>query len=234
MRRPAAAALAAAGLLVIGSTMSAQSRPPAALRPGHLVVGLGGTWVGADPLGSIRAETRTTALGTTSPPPFTFFDTSSRLDGGVGADLTLTMAVTRGWAVEVRGGMRRPTLTTTMTNDAEATGAFTATEDVAEYVVDASVLYHPSWARLGSRGQAYLLAGGGYLRQLHDDDALVETGSTAHLGAGTRWWLAGGHGGGLEAGLAGDVRWVVRRDGITFDDGWRSLPAVSVRAFVGF
>jgi len=144
------------------------------------------------------------------------------------------MAVTRGWAVEVRGGLRRPTLTTTITSDAEAAGTFTTTEDVAEYVVDASLLYHPSWAGLGSRGQAYLLAGGGYLRQLHDNDALVDTGSTAHVGAGTRWWLAGGHGQGLDAGLTGDVRWVIRRDGITFDDGRRSLPAVSLRAFVGF
>lgn len=234
MRRPAGAALAAAAILVSGNPTSAQSRPAAALRPGHLVIGLGGAWVGTDTLGTVRAETRATALGTTSPPPFTLFDTSSRLDGGAGADLTLTMAVTRGWAVEVRGGMRHPTLTTTITADAEAAGTFTATEDVAEYVVDASVLYHPSWAGLGSRGQAYLLAGGGYLRQLHDEDALVETGSSAHLGAGTRWWLAGGHGDGLEAGLTGDVRWVIRRDGITFDDGWRSLPALSVRAFVGF
>ena len=56
----------------------------------------------------------------------------------------------------------------------------------------------------------------------------------AHAGAGARVWLAGGHGGGLEAGLTGDVRWVIRRDGITFDDGARSLPALSVRAFVGF
>ena len=62
------------------------------------------------------------------------------------------MAVTPGWAVEVRGGVRRPTLTTTITSDAEAAGTFTATEDVAEYVVDASVLYHPSWAGLGLAG----------------------------------------------------------------------------------
>ena len=234
MTRRAGTAIAVAAILVAGGTSSAQSRPTAALRPGHLVLGLGGAWVGADTLGSVRAETRASALGTTSPPPFTLFDTSSRLDGGPAAEATVTIAVTPGWAVEVRGGVRRPTLTTTITSDAEAAGSFTATEDVAEYVVDASVLYHPSWAGLGSRARAYLLAGGGFLRQLHDDNALVETGSTAHVGAGTRLWLAGGHGRGLEAGVTGDLRWVVRRDGITFDQGRRSLPGLSVRAFVGF
>jgi hypothetical protein len=234
MRRPTAAAFAAAAIVVIGSTPSAQSRPAAGLRPGHLLLGLGGAWVGAEALGSVRAETRASALGTTSPPPFTLFDTNSRLDGGAAAEATVTMAVTPGWAVEVRGSVRQPTLTTTITSDAEAAGTFTASEDIAEYVVDASVLYHPSWAELGSRARAYLLAGGGYLRQLHDDNALVATGSTVHVGAGTRLWLAGGHGRGVEAGLTGDVRWVVRRDGITFDEGRRSLPALSVRAFVGF
>ena len=100
--------------------------------------------------------------------------------------------------------------------------------------MDASVLYHPGWGALGSRTRLYLLAGGGYLRQLHEDNVLVETGATGHAGGGARVWLAGGHGSGIEAGLTGDVRWTFRSDGIAFEDGVRSLPAVSLRAFVGF
>jgi hypothetical protein len=224
----------AAALVATASAASAQSEAPAALRPGHVVVAVGGAWLGRDALGAVRAETRQAALQTTSPPPFTLFDTESELGAAIGLDGALTMAITPGWAVEVRGSMRSPTLTTTITGDAEATGTFTATEEVAEYVIDASVLYHPGWGALGSRTRLYLLGGGGYLRQLHDSDALVETGSTVHVGAGARLWLAGGHGRGIESGLTGDVRWTFRRDGITFDDGVRSVPAFTVRAFVGF
>lgn len=225
-------ALTAACVAVAAGTATAQ--PRAALRPGHVVIGLGGGWIGADTLGTVRAATRASAIGTTSPPPATLFDTSSRLAAAAAAEATVTMAITPAWAIEVRGALGRPTLTTTITGDVEASGTFTATSEVAEYTVDASVLYHPRWAAIGSRVRGYLLAGGGYLRQLYDRDALVETGTTAHAGAGARWWLAGGHGRGIEAGFVGDVRWLFRRDGITFEDGTRSLPAVAVRAFVGF
>jgi hypothetical protein len=232
MRRARLVPVAAAVLVL--SAAAAAAQPVAALRPGHVVIALGGGWVGADTLGTVRAATRASAPGTTSPPPATLFATSSRLDAAPAAEATVTVAVTPAWAVEVRGTLGRPTLTTTITDDVEATGTFTATSEIAEYVVDASVLYHPRWAAIGTRTRGYLLAGGGYLRQLYDRDALVETGTTVHAGAGARWWLAGGRGRGTEAGLTGDVRWVFRRDGITFDDGVRSLPSASLRAFVGF
>lgn len=232
MKRVGMVTLATGVVVLIAGVAVAQ--PVAALRPGHVVVALGGGWVGADTLGTVRAATRAGAIGTTSPPAATLFDTTSRLDAAPAAEATVTMAVTPVWAVEIRGTLGRPTLRTTITNDVEAPGTFTATSEVAEYILDASVLYHPGWAALGTRVRGFLLAGGGYLRQLYDRDALVETGTTAHAGAGARWWLAGGGSRGVEAGLVGDVRWAFRRNGITFADGTRSLPAVAVRAFVGF
>lgn len=240
MRRVGPAALAA--LLVVGggdataqsAASSGGSSAAAALRPGHLVVAIGGAWIGADAVGGVRAETRASAPGTTNPPGAGLFATDSRLGAAPAADATVTMAITPNWAVEVRGAMGRPTLTTTITDDIEATGTFTATTDIAEYAVDASALYHPPWAAVGRTVRGYLLAGGGYLRQLYDRDALVETGSTMHVGAGARWWITGSRAPGMAVGLTGDLRWVFRRDGIAFEDGTRSLPAVAVRAFVGF
>ncbi len=218
--------------LVVGTAV-ADAQPPA-LRPGRPLVAVGGAWLGGEGLGTVRAETRAVAIGTTAPPPSTLFTTTSRLDAAPALEATVTVPITPGWAIEARGALRRPTLTATITGDAEATGTFTATEDVAEYTVEASVLYHPPWGAIGRRARAFLLAGGGYLRQLHDIDALVETGTSAHVGAGARLWLTGGGGRGLAAGLIGDVRWVLRRDGITFADGARSVPALALRAFVGF
>jgi hypothetical protein len=233
MRRAVTAAALAAAVVAGPAPVTAQPAS-AALRPGHVVLGVGGAWFGADDLGAVRADTRQTALGTTDPPPVALFHTRSQLDAAMALAGTVTIALTPGWAVEVRGSARSPSLTTTITDDVEASGTFTADEDIAEYVVDASVLYHPNWGAVGSRTRLYLLAGGGYLRQLHEDNALVETGATGHAGGGARVWLAGGHGSGIEAGLSGDVRWTFRSDGIAFDDGVRSLPAVSLSAFVGF
>jgi hypothetical protein len=234
MRRAVTAAALAAAVVAGPAPATAQPPSGAALRPGHVLLGVGAAWLGAEDLGAVRAETRQTALGTTDPPPFALFDTRSQLDAAAAIEGTVTIAVTPGWAVEVRGSARNPTLTTTITSDVEASGTFTAEEDISEYVVDGSVLYHPGWGALGSRTRLYLLAGGGYLRQLHEDNVLAETGATGHAGGGARVWLAGGHGSGIEAGLTGDVRWTFRSDGIAFEDGVRSLPAVSLRAFVGF
>ena len=186
-------------------------------------------------LGAVRAETRQTALGTTDPPPFALFDTSSQLDAAAALEGTVTIAVTPGWAVEVRGsaaqpdphhddhrrrrGQRHLHRRTRTSRSTSSTPRCSTTR---------------AGAPLGSRTRLYLLAGGGYLRQLHEDNVLVETGATGHAGGGARVWLAGGHGSGIEAGLTGDVRWTFRSDGIAFEDGVRSLPAVSLRAFVGF
>ena len=75
MRAVTAAALAAA---VVAGPAPATAQPPSAagLRPGHVVLGVGAAWLGAEDLGAVRADTRQTAVGTTDPPPFALFDTA--------------------------------------------------------------------------------------------------------------------------------------------------------------
>lgn len=221
----------AATLLWLGGTAWAQGPAPALPR-GHVVVSLGSAWVASDHLGTARASTRQAATGIATPPAFTLFDTTSTLGGAAAVDLGVLVPVSRAWALEVRGSAARPVLTTTISRDVEAGGGATATETVSEYGVDASVLYQLSRPRFGARGRPYLLAGGGYLRQLHEDRVLVETGATAHVGAGVRWWFRGGSGRGRDLGLASEVRWIWRKDGITVSDDVRSMPAASLRIFL--
>lgn len=229
LRRAASLAL----VLAAGPAMAQTARPAPALRPWRPLVSLGGVWVGADDVGERKATTRQAAIGTTTPAPSTLFATASTLGGAAAGELGVTVPVTPAWAVELRGSTGRPSLETTITGDVEGSGTFTASETISEYVVDASVVRHLPEVRLGAHAMPYVLGGGGYLRQLHDERTLVETGSTWHAGAGVRWWLRGGVGPARAVGATTEVRWVWRRDGITFDDSARSLPTVSLRVFVG-
>lgn len=203
-----------------------------ALRPWRPVLALGGGWLGAQSLGRVEAVTRGAVVGSTAP-AFRLFTTESTLQASPFGEVTLSLPLTRALAVSVRGAAGRPTLSTAISGDAEGAPAATVTETIADYTVDLSLAYQlPRWG--GRRARPYVTAGGGYLRQLHDDNALVETGRTWHGGAGLRWWLRGGGAGTRPVGLTGELRWVWRRDAIAFASGARSAPAAAVSLFAGF
>jgi hypothetical protein len=224
-------------MLVVLAPGAARAQSGAAVGPGlrawRPVVSLAGTWLGAQALGRVDATTRRASIGATTPALFALFSTDSTLGGAAGGEVAITVPVTRHWAVSVRGATARPTLTTAITADAEGAPNVEVTEQVADYTVDVAVLYQ--LPRVGGRrARPYLTVGGGYLRQLHEDNTLVETGRTWHGGAGLRWWLRGGDRSARPVGLTGELRWVWRTDGITFADGARTAPAAVVAVFMGF
>lgn len=210
----------------------AQSASPARWRPWHPVVSIGGGWVGSESLGTVTAETRATGVGTPTPSPFPLFETTSTLDPAPRAELALAVPVTRTLALELVGTLARPTLTTAISRDAEAAPAATASEQIDEYTVGARVLYDlPRWS-IGGRARPYLTAGGAYLRQLHEDQVLVETGRMWTAGAGLRLWLLGVRQG-RSLGVTTEVGWAWRTGAITFTDGARGVPTASIRLFAG-
>jgi hypothetical protein len=235
VRRPGTrrAALLTVAVLLAGAPPVARAQSGPALRAWRPVFELAAGWNGASDLGRVEATTRAASVGTATAPAFRLFTTASELGAAPGAVVAVLLPVSRQWAVAVRGAAARPTLTTRISNDAEGTPSAEATEEIADYTVDLSVLYQ--LPRLGGRrARPYLVAGGGYLRQLHEDNALVETGRTWHGGGGLRWWLRGGDQTTRAVGLTGEVRWVWRSDGIAFADGARALPAAALGLFVGF
>ncbi len=220
-------------VLVVLAPGAARAQSGPALRPWRPVFEVAGGWTGASDLGRVDATTRAASVATATAPAFRLFTTESELGAAPVAAVAVVLPVSRQWAVAVRAAAGRPTLTTRISNDAEGTPSVEATEAVADYTVDLSVLYQ--LPRLGGRrARPYLVAGGGYLRQLHEDNALVDTGRTWHGGAGLRWWLRGGDQTTRAVGLTGEVRWVWRSGGIAFEDGARALPAAAVGLFVGF
>ena len=204
-----------------------------ALRPWHPVLSVGAAWTGAQDLGRITAEMRRAAVGVTAPSPFALFTTETTLGSAIGGEFAVAVPVTAHWAVAVRGAAARPTLTTVISADAEGAPNTEASEQISDYAVDGSLIYQ--LPRLGGRrARAYVLAGGGYVRQLHEDNVLVETGSSWHGGAGLRWWLRGADDGARALGLTSEARWVWRSGGIAFIDGTRSAPSAAVGLFFGF
>ncbi|MGE0814840.1 MAG: hypothetical protein AB7O28_04075 [Vicinamibacterales bacterium] len=201
-------------------------------RPWRPVVSVGGGWAGADALGAAAAETRTATIATSTPPAFTLFRTDSRLGAAPRLDVAVAVPVTRALALEVGGTAARPTLSTSITGDAEAGAGATASERVDEYTLGVRVTYDLarwSWRR---RLSPYVAAGGAYLRQLHEANVLLETGQVWTAGAGLRWWWRGGVGR-RSVGVSAETGWSWRSGGITVAGGARSAPVAALRVFAG-
>ena len=68
-----------------------------------------------------------------------------------------------------------------------------------------------------------MFGGAGYLRELHEEDALVEEGVEYHAGVGLKWWFGQG---GRRFGLRGEGGISIRDGGFDFKDGQRVVPVV--------
>lgn len=221
-------------LLLLAAPAGAQSGAPS-WRPWHPVIGLGATLSGSEPLGARTIETRAVAIGTATPPGFTLFRADSTLGRGLGGDLVVILPVTASLAVELRGTAGRRTLTTRISADPEGASGTASSERVTDAEIGGRVswlLPAGPWPR---RLRPYVAAGGAYLRQLHQDRVLVETGRAWRIDAGTHVWLREARrGAGLALGASTELGWHWRTGGITFDDGARSSPAATARLFVAF
>lgn len=220
--------------LIAGPQAFAQGRPDdRALRAHHLTASGGLIWTGGYAIGSSTAELRGNGLGT-SASPFPLFRAESSFDAVVGVDARLGFALTPGLTIE--GGMsyQRPGITTELSDDGEAAPVTIDAERVAQYLFDAAVTWQIPEARLGSRLRPFVIAGGGYLRQLYDERTMVETGSVYYAGAGLRYWLHGGDGQARSIGLRADGRAMWRLNGVDFEDETRVAPMLTVHLFVEF
>lgn len=221
--------------MTVASTAAQTGGEGTAWRPWRPVIGLGAGWTGADDLGRVTAAQRAAAIGTTTPAPYPVFAVDSTLGGASRAELALGVPVTSTLLVEVIGTLARPTLTSAISADVEGAPDIEVTETVDEYTVGARLVYDVAGLTMAGRVTPFVAAGGAYLRQLHADQVLVETGQMWSGSVGARLWLRparSGRRGTVGATVEGG--WIVRSGGIHFVDGTRSMPTVSVRLFAGF
>jgi hypothetical protein len=214
----AVAALAAPAL--------AQSADPV---PSRFEGGIGVVWIGHASLGN-TAATETTATGG----PATVFTTSSELASAGGITVRAGVRLTHALRVEANASYSRPALRIALSGDTEGAAPVTAAESSQQDLIDGDLLWSLPWQRR-PRLEPFVLAGGGYLRQLHEAATLVETGRYYDVGGGVSWLLATGrHFHTKGVGVRVDARAVVRSRGIAFDGGSKTSPAVGASLFVRF
>jgi hypothetical protein len=219
--------LLCAAAVLQASPSFAQSSAP---RPYRLEAGIGVIWMGREPIGA-RTATETTGSGGTSP----LFNTSSELAGAAGFDGRIGVRLSRWLVAEAEASYLRPQLRIAISADAEGAAAVTASETIQQFMIGGNVRWILPGRRWSPRLAPFALGGGGYLRQLHDQATLLETGRFYQFGAGVETLFASGrrfHTKGV--GARADVRAVIRSKGIAFDGGSKTSPAVGVSAFVRF
>jgi hypothetical protein len=197
---------------------------PAIAQPsrGSWEVSGGGVFVGGFDLGSATAEL--TSNTGTSGGPFTYFDTDNRVDPGTGFLGRIGFYLTRSLAIESGIRYTQPKLKARISGDTEGAQNITAEETFSQYVFDGSAVWHFRGSGAGRGGLTpFVFGGAGYLRELHEGDALVEEGVEYHGGGGVKWWLGarGRMGVRAEAGLS------IRDGGFDFDDKRRVVPVAA-------
>ncbi len=230
MRAQALVCLAALHLL--GGRAGAQSAAPPALRAHHMMVSGGVVWAGGYGIGDATATLRTNALGATAP-PFTLFDTSTRVNAVAGVHGHVGAAVSSSLSIEAGVAYSAPTIGVAVSADPEASPVEFEGERLEQFVIDVAARWHLP-LRLGARTRPFVSGGAGYLRQLHEDRTLVETGQVYFAGGGVSYWLHGASGRSRAIGLRGEARATWRRHGIDFENQIRTFPTLAASLFVGF
>lgn len=191
---------------------------------GTFEVSGGGLWSGGYGFETALAnETRNPTTGTS---PLTLFQGEPRLDGGAGADAHLGYYL--GPRMSIEGGLQfsRQSLVVRTSTDFESAPDTTVSSAITQYVIGGSFLYHFGNGRL----RPFASVGGGYLRQLLEDNSIVETGNEIHGGGGITYWF----GAGRRFGVRAEARASSRSGGVTLDASTKRRLAATVSAGVAY
>jgi hypothetical protein len=220
------------GALVLGclsaSAASAQDAP--ALRAHRLVLEGGVVWSGGYSIGDTDAQLRGNGTGQ-APPPYTWFSANSEVRPAASAIVRIGFTLSPALVLEGGGVFGMPRLAFAISGDAEAASQELEGEQLRQYLFDGALVWQLPMS-MGRRTRPFVIGGAGYLRQLHQERTLVETGQVYYAGVGARYWLRGGVGGARSLGLRGDVRANFRRGGIDFEDKARLYPTAAVHLFL--
>lgn len=224
-------AVAVAALLASSVASAAFAQDVPALGVHHVTLGAGVTWSGGYGAGDATARLRGNGTGPTAP-PFDWFRAATRVTAAIAPEVHVGFAFTPVLAVD--GGIRyaRPRIAIAISGDAEAPRQQLPGEQIEQYEIGAGATWQVPYAVRGKLAP-FVSGGAAYLRQLHEDRTLAETGWVYYAGGGARYWLYGGRGDGRAAGVRMDARVNLRTQGIDFEDKMRAYPTLTVSLFIG-
>jgi hypothetical protein len=195
---------------------------------GRLEVAFGALWIGEQALGSMTATETTPTLGR-----LPLFTTTSTLGAAPAIEGRVGWRIARALTAEAEASYGQPDITIAIANDFEGAPATTASERVQQFTVGGALVWSlPIRIR---RLEPFVTGGAGYLRQLHENATLVQTGGYYQVGGGVMVLLASHPDSFLKAmGLRVDARAVIRVDGVAFDSNAHTVPAAGASLFVRF
>jgi len=214
-----AAAIVCATALVVPAAASAQPRLDVTVS--------GARW---DGYGLDRGRAAITGPQTPTGSPVTLFETDATIQPGPGAELRLGWRIFRGVYAEATGGLGVNAVEARVSGDIEQAPAITVSSTVTQITIEGGALVEVATLRiLAGNLVPFVDGGGGYLRQVHEDRVLVETGRTVYVGAGVKWRSAAVKPRGLlqRFVLRADARVVSRTAGLDVDDARRNYITVS-------
>jgi hypothetical protein len=191
---------------------------------GTIEIGGGVVWLqGYDAGGSSALETRNTTGG---PGPLTLFETDSQVLSATGVAAQIGVYLGRRVSAEGVFQYSRPILRLRPASDFENADPVNIDGQVTTYVVGGSVLYHFGDGRV----VPFVSGGGGYVRQLHEDNAVLVTGSEIHGGGGVKIWFGSAH----RLGFRLDAQVSSRDKAVAFEEKRRNIPTVGAGLTVRF
>lgn len=216
--------------LVCGAAWFATASPARAqsMAGGRFEVGVGVTWTGGTSVGAADA-TETAPSGR-----LTLFSTSTKMSAAAGVDARVGVRLTSRFAVEASSSYSRPTLRTAISGDLENGAPITATDALRQITVDGAVVMNLIGAQGVGRLTPFVVAGAGYVRQLHEGDALAVDGERYFAGGGITLLLMSRPHGLKGAGVRADARALLQRNGAAFDGRLHASPTVTASIFARF
>lgn len=149
------------------------------------------------------------------------FTAETELRPAAAAQAALAVYITRSLAVEAGFQFARPSLEIRLSDDFEDAPDVTATTTITQYLFTGSLVYH--LGRPGAKTTPFIAGGAGHVRDVHQDNGLIDTGVEYHGKAGVKMWFGRRQNNALR--LEGGIS--VRDGGFTLDEDRRIVPTAS-------
>ncbi len=206
----------------------ALAAPPAATAQPRLDVTISGGWWDGYDLGQRRAAL--TGPQTPAGSPVTLFDADVAVLPGGAAEVRLGWRVFSHVYAEATGGLGVTAVEARIHGDMEAAPAVTVSSTLTQITIEGGALVEVATLALPAGHLVpFVSGGGGYLRQVHEDRVLIETGRTIYVGGGVKWRAATAQPRGLlqRLVLRADARLLSRTGGLDVGDERRRYITVS-------